>query len=383
MGIVAFMPSPNHATAALHIFKPGRYVPLSGTPLEFSAADLAATAAAYDPTKHEAPIVVGHPALDAPAYGWVGGLNAQAEGLFADAREVDPAFAEAVAAKRYKKISASFYAPDSPSNPVPGVYYLRHVGFLGAAAPGVKGLRNPSFAADEAGVVEFSDYDDQTNAGLWRSLRDWVLGKFGQDEADRALPPYYVAGLEASAAQPAPADNAVGALAPAFASPEKEIHVTPEQKAALEAENARLAGLVADGAARDKAAAAATRHAAHLAFAEPLVVAGQLLPAQKDVAVALLDFVAGQDTAIEFGEGDGKKPMADAFKEFLAALPKQVDFGESATRDRANAGAATVEFAAPAGFGVDGAAAAQHRKALAYQAQHKTDYLTAARAVSI
>ena len=42
-------------------------------------------------------------------------------------RQVDPAFAEAVAAGRYKKVSASFYQPNSPHNPVPGVYYLRHV----------------------------------------------------------------------------------------------------------------------------------------------------------------------------------------------------------------------------------------------------------------
>lgn len=33
---------------------------MSGDVLEFSAADLATTAAAYDPARHEAPIVVGH-----------------------------------------------------------------------------------------------------------------------------------------------------------------------------------------------------------------------------------------------------------------------------------------------------------------------------------
>lgn len=371
---------------ALHIFKPGRHVPLSGTPLEFSAADLAATAAAYDPAKHEAPIVVGHPALDAPAYGWVGNLAAEADGLFAGPREVDPAFAEMVGAGRYKKISASFFAPDSPSNPVPGVYYLRHVGFLGAAAPAVKGLRTPSFAADESGVVEFSGYEDATNAGLWRSLRDWFLAKFGQDDADRALPPYYVAGLEAAASRPEPEDSAVAPAAAAFASPTappiQEIHVTPEEKAALEAENAALKARVAETSAREKSAAAAARHAAHVSFAEPLVAAGTLLPAQKDVAVALLDHLGGQEIAVEFGEGEAKKPLAEAVKDLLAALPQQVAFGEAATRDRAGSQAAAVEFAAPQGFGVDGQAAAVHRKALAHQAQHQTDYLTAVRAVS-
>ncbi|OYW21050.1 MAG: hypothetical protein B7Z43_11640, partial [Sphingomonas sp. 12-62-6] len=49
-------------------------------------ADLAATAAAYDPAKFEAPIVVGHPALDAPAYGWVRGL-AFAEGTLDEVKK--------------------------------------------------------------------------------------------------------------------------------------------------------------------------------------------------------------------------------------------------------------------------------------------------------
>lgn len=384
MGTMAAMPS----TTALHIFRPGRHTPLQGGALEFSAADLAATAAAYDPAKHEAPIVVGHPALDAPAYGWVGSLAAQADGLFAGPREVDPAFADLVGAGRFKKISASFFSPNSPSNPVPGVWYLRHVGFLGAAAPAVKGLRSPSFAADESGVVEFGDWDDRTNAGLWRALRDWFIGKFGQDEADRAVPGYQVSSLESSAVQPEAVESTAGAIAPAaFASPAAQLTqentVTPEEKAALEAENARLK---ADLAARDaagKVAATAARHAAHASFAEQLVADGRLLPAHKDVAVALLDFAARPEESVEFGEGEARKPLVEAVKEFLAAQPQQVDFGESATRDRAGQVAQVADFAAPPGFAVDGQAAALHRKALAHQAQHQTDYLTAVRAVSI
>ena len=135
------------ANKPIQIFKPGRHTAMSGAVLEFSAADLAASAAAYDPAKHEAPIVVGHPTLDAPAYGWIKGLAYADSALDAQPDQVDAAFAEMVAAGRFKKISASFYAPDAPGNPVPGVYYLRHVGFLGAAAPAVKGLRAPSFAA--------------------------------------------------------------------------------------------------------------------------------------------------------------------------------------------------------------------------------------------
>ena len=147
-----------NTTKPLHIFKPGRQTAMSGVTLEFSESDLEASARAYDPAKHEAPIVVGHPKHDAPAYGWVKSLAAGADGLNAEPHQVDANFAELVAAGRYKKISASFYLPDAPNNPVPGVYYLRHVGFLGAQPPAVKGLKQAEFADAEDGIVEFGDW---------------------------------------------------------------------------------------------------------------------------------------------------------------------------------------------------------------------------------
>jgi hypothetical protein len=137
----------------LHIFRAGRHQPMQGGALEFREADLAATAAAYDPALGEAPLVVGHPKTDAPAYGWVRALRAEGGDLVAEPHQVEPAFAEMVQAGRFKNISASFYTPNHPSNPKPGAFYLKHVGFLGAAAPAVKGLRDVAFAADEADVV--------------------------------------------------------------------------------------------------------------------------------------------------------------------------------------------------------------------------------------
>lgn len=129
------------AATAIEIFRPGRHVAMAGEELDFTAADLAAAVAAYDPDVHEAPIVVGHPAHDLPAYGWVKRLAFQDGHLVAELDRVDPEFRELVERGRYKKISASFYRPDAPANPTPGVWHLRHVGFLGAQAPAVKGLK--------------------------------------------------------------------------------------------------------------------------------------------------------------------------------------------------------------------------------------------------
>lgn len=347
---------------------------MSGAVIDFSAEDLAATAAAYDPEKHEAPIVVGHPKLDAPAYGWVKSLSF-AGALEAEPHQVEPAFAEIVAAGRFKKISASFFRPDAPGNPVPGVYYLRHVGFLGATPPAVKGLRNPEFAADEAGIVEFADSAGRQNASLWRRLRDFLISQFGLEKADGVIPDYAIGTLEDAAEAEMPATASRVAFSDAT---DKEIAVSPEEKAAVEAENARLKQQIEAAAARERAAAAAARHAEHVAFAEALVTAGTLLPAQREVCVAMLDFVAGQDAVVEFGEGDARQPLVEGIRKFLQALPKQVEFGEvSAVEDAA----AALAFAAPAGYTVAPEALDLHRRAAALAAANKMSYEAALAAV--
>lgn len=363
----------------IEIFKTGTHTAMSGATLAFGAAEVEAMARAYDPAKHEAPLVAGHPAHDKPAYGWVKSLSFADGVLRAEPDQVDPAFSEMVSAGRFKKISASFYTPDSPSNPSPGVYYLRHVGFLGAQPPAVKGLRDASFSDAEEGVIEFSDYSDMQNAGLWRQMREWIISKFGLDEADKATPSYVIGALEAEArmeTEPAQINPAYAEINPS--TPETNT-VTPEQKAALEAENTQLKQRLAESDAREQAAKAAERHAGNAAFAERLVTGGKLLPAQKDVVVATLDFLDGQETQIEFGEGENKQPLIGAFEALLEALPKQVEFGEIATaQDR---DAATVSFAAPPGYSSDAAGLEDLQRIRAHMAQHNTDYLTAAKIV--
>lgn len=351
----------------LHIFKPGRHTAMSGASLEFSSSDLAKSAAAYDPARHEAPIVVGHPRLDAPAYGWVSRLTAGEGGLEATPHQVNTEFADMVNAGAFKKISASFFSPDAPGNPVPGVYYLRHVGFLGAQPPAVKGLRNPQFAEGDEGIVEFADWDDRNNAGLWRSLRDWLLAKFGQDEADRAVPSWNVEALQEAAAQPDPEESVLPT--PSFS---EGTAVTPEQKAALEAENAALKARLADSEARDKAAKAKAMHAEHASFCEALVNAGQLTPGMAPVIVATLDAVTA-GAPVEFGEGEGKQPLASALMDQLKAAPKLLEFGET-SRDTGTVVSGVVNFAAPQGYAVDPAALALHAKVAAYQKTHQVSF---------
>ena len=144
--------------AKLHIFRLGSRTPIT-------ADDLVRSDEAYNPKLHEAPIVVGHPEHNHPAFGWVQSLNFSAPDLNADVSQIDPAFSKEAKAGRYKKISASFYEPKSKHNPVPSTYYLRHVGFLGAQPPAVKGMRPVSFneAETEDDFITITSSEDSLN----------------------------------------------------------------------------------------------------------------------------------------------------------------------------------------------------------------------------
>lgn len=396
------MPKAAVTPKPLHIFKPGRWTTVAGETIEFGEADLAATAAAYNPKIHKAPIVKGHPALDAPAQGWADQLVIQARGLYAVPAKVDPAFAEEARTGRWGTVSAKFYRPDAANNPVPGVWYLRHIGVLGAHPPGVKGLEDPEFGEAEgtnddgcvcfAEGVAFGEWDGMTNANLLRNLREWLLAKFGQEDADKVLPNYDVRALELGAAEDinktrqaagAPAAFAEG-VAPVITSPTpqppQESAVTEEEAARLRKENEdkdrEIAALKASDAERKSAAVLAD----NAAFAESMASEARI-PAALKGQVAAIGAQLQATPDVEFGEGDAKKPLHESFRDFVRALPKQVEFGEQASRDRAAGTDATDETPVEFAEGADPDRVQQDKRIRAYAKEHKVGYAAAAHAV--
>lgn len=141
----------------IEIFKAGTWMTMGGEQVTYSEAALRDIAAIYDEGSAPAPIVIGHPATDAPAYGWVDRLFVEGGKLKATIRDAVGAFADQVRAGRYRKVSVALFKPDAANNPKPGSWYLKHVGFLGAAAPAVAGLSPVRFAGAEPGdTVEFT-----------------------------------------------------------------------------------------------------------------------------------------------------------------------------------------------------------------------------------
>src|SRR5574338_529653 len=130
------------------IFKTGTHTSDKGIQKEYSLDDLNFIAQSYNPTEDEAPIVIGHPIDNSPAYGWVSSLEVTEDGkLVADApdEKLHPDFLSAVQEGRYKKRSISL-TPEGK---------LRHIGFLGGAAPAVKGLADIQFSQPSSTVIEF------------------------------------------------------------------------------------------------------------------------------------------------------------------------------------------------------------------------------------
>jgi len=143
----------------LEIFRSGVHTSVSGRQVKITDYDVTLTAAAYQrhSATHEAKLCIGHPEGNEPSHGVVRELRAACPHLLAYV-EPDDDLRDMVNAGRFKKVSACFWTPEAKQNPEPGTFYLRHVGFLGAHPPAVKGLRDARFA-EGYDLVQFDGND--------------------------------------------------------------------------------------------------------------------------------------------------------------------------------------------------------------------------------
>jgi hypothetical protein len=335
-------PETTPALAPTEVFRAGTYTDARGQQVTITVADLAATVAAYDPAHSPAPHVIGHPQLDDPAQGWVGKLELRGDVLVAsEHRDVAPAFADQVAAGRYRKRSMAFHGPASTANPKPGIWYPKHVGWLGAAAPAVPGLRDVALAdGEEILTVEFAELPGApwwvlgTLSDMLRRLREDAIANRGSEVADRLMPTWMI-DVIAEAARYREPDVVPAVLETRFAGPPEGAlpEITPE----LRAVQAREAAVAA------REAALADRE--DVAFADSLIASGELLPAKRDATLQLLKSL--RSTA-EFAAGDGADPRQLVRQLAGGGLPAL-----GAVSDPEPGVLEDVSFAAPPGYAVD------------------------------
>ena len=307
----------------IKIFRPGPHCPA------ITPAELRRTVDAFDTERAPVALVFGHPKVEDPSFGWAESIDLAADGLLSGRfKEVVTEVKDLVDRRAYTRVSASFHAPASPHNPAPGVYTLKHVGLLGAAAPKVPGLGAVTLADDgeHTVTVEFSEEDG--------SMKEEELRR--QQEA-----------LDA-------------------------------QKAALDARKARLDARQAE---QDRQAAA-DRRAAALSFAEGLADDGRVLPAQVKPLAAVIVSLEGVEEEVSFADDDGnvkKESAAGYLRGFLRKAPRVVPLGEAAPGGR---GGEIVDFALPPGEGLTvNDRLGDHNRAMAIAAERKIDYVDAVRIV--
>ncbi len=395
------LPATQPAPAALSaldswfdVCRTGTHTDMNNTTFTLSEGDLARIAAAYA-TSDPAPVVVGHPETDAPAWGWVDGLRVVGDTLQAKLTRLDDAFRAAVEAGRYAGRSVAIDRDDT------GGWSLRHIGFLGGVAPAVQGLSPAMFRAPATapaatleltvplgGTEERSAWS--TTARALRGLREWIIERSSIEQADRILPGWGLTEIQAlgepedgdflaslasrftqetsimpntpaapaaaipdlstgwmtgtsnnipaaaAAAIPDPAQvpdpAAITAAAP---NPPADPGLAREQ-AALAAERAQLATERLQLAAQRCLSEAHERVGAH-------VSAGRVLPAEAASLEALFAALSGQAASIRLAGSATPQTPGDALQAFLSGLPVR--------------GPDTAEYAGPGQIAMSGAQA--------------------------
>jgi hypothetical protein len=304
----------------VEIFRGGKQLDSAGK--EHDGDDLIDKAvASFNAAHHEPPVVAGHPKDNGPAYGWTKELKAEVidgtKVLLAKFGDVMPEFEELVRAGRYKKRSASFY-PDGS---------LRHVGFLGAVPPAVKGLADIKFDEGEPVTFDFYDYRAGVIARLFGRIREFLIEEKGVEAADRIVPDWDVDTLKEEASRQ---EEAVGSIAAYSESEEGTMFTEADIEAAKIKGREEAAAEFAENEATQKKAAAKEQIAA---FCKKPVAEGGPLPAWIDGG--LQEFMEGlvDSAPIEFAEGKSQSGL-EWFNGFLEKLPATVEFKEIAGRDK-------------------------------------------------
>jgi len=362
------------------IFRGGKQIDSQGREHDGNAL-IDKAVAKFNAAVHEPPACIGHPADNAPAFGWVEGLRT-AQGdkgklLLAKFKQVEPNFAGMVQQGLFKKRSAAFY-PDGT---------LRHVAFLGAAPPAVKGLPDMAFSEAAGAVFEFADYQTvwawESIARLFGKVRDYLIEKEGMEKADQVISAYQVQEITDAAAKEKqelqqeaqvetaqtvinyrgkkeddmtfkqkfvaafndligkmPDDGPAAAAATAGQFTEADIEAA-KQKVAQDTEKATREKMAAEFAEKARLALQDARKQEIASWCESMVKAGKMTPAMVKFGVPeFMTAFSEKDEVIEFGETKEKATLYDRFKTFFEVeMPKVVTFGEVATRDKDTGGA--------------------------------------------
>lgn len=144
----------------VHVLRPGSFTDANGKRVDITNEFMEALIASYAESGHRAPVTLGHPKDNEPAYGWVKQCSLADKGMYCD-MEVTDELAEIIEKKMFAERSVSFYDSTPP--------VLRHIGFLGAVPPAIKGLEPLHFSEEVGDIIILSDTVDEEILGILSS----------------------------------------------------------------------------------------------------------------------------------------------------------------------------------------------------------------------
>lgn len=348
------------------IFRTGKHTDSKGNTREWTSEDLEKIKNNFESKNPDVPICIGHPKTNSPAYGWIKSLKIAGNKLYAAFKNVQPEFEEAVKKGLFRTRSISLTKDLVP----------RHLAFLGAQAPAIKGMEQFCFAdcerRAERGNVEFSREDPFSASNQEAESEDYLCIEFN-DKANDSDDNVVRNGDESTLVDPA---GAAGSSAPlerggTSVKDSDEIGcstntppaVPPVVKGVNEAssfDDGTSPPDVKEGeqmteelekqlAAKDEELAAAKKELEKVRqealkkefeeFCDSAIAEGNILPAQRENVLNLL--FANTDSNINFDDGSSKTSN-EVFKDFVKSL-RQMDYQKIAKEGNVD-GSANTDF---------------------------------------
>lgn len=367
--------------------KPGKFTAVNGKEVTITKENLdeiieATKSFAYQDDSF--PLVIGHPKLDSPAYGWVKkdqviNENGVLVALAGD-EDLNEGFLETVKKKLYKNVSVKLRKDNS----------IAHIGFLGAKAPAVTGLPSIAFAEDPESVeLEFSEYEIsswpfRSISRLFRNLKNYLIEKEGLEKANMLLNEYEI-DETAQAPRVFEKDKMNRSFSENETTTDQPIEEDSMKITELETQLAEKDTALLDAQKKlkefeDKKAAdaIAAKKNEFVAFCESDEVKVKIKDGEKDSIVETL-LALNSVEAFEFGEGDDMQKVSpvDVVKNLIGRLPNVVPSTQTATTQNAADDNSSVELAEFADKNVDSDRLNLHKKALAIQKAESIPYADA------
>lgn len=318
------------------VFKTGTYP--QG---KFTKKEIALIAKNYDPKFCEAPVTIDHQ-QSGPAYGWVDSVKAEGDKLKVSFKDIPEEFEKDVNAGKYKKVSVELYRNLEGKGA-----YLKAVSFLGAAIPQVKGLEAIKFMEAEAYTFEF---EEDNNSGNNDDKN--ILENFSENETEKLK--QQIVELEEQIANFKENNKKLETIK----SLKEKISVLTEEVTAFREK------------AKDKediekeleSIKLSVKNREYSDFIDKQIEKGILVPSNKEVVLSVLkeldnvrrrrepcvEFADRQtepfdgDVGVSKGNSTGAKQFGEdstalkGFKSFIESLPPQINFEETATKEKAN-----------------------------------------------